>query len=160
MTARSLITLFTDAGFCPDRRIGVWAAWAKCDGRTMRVSGVLRGPVPNSTIAELRALVNGVHCVLGQIGPVPGAKIIAQSDSQIAITVFQGTGYTRASKRVLVDAERERMRAMTAGRVVIEYRHVSAHKGTATPRNAVNTWCDLECRRHLKAARALAVAGR
>jgi hypothetical protein len=33
-------------------------------------------------------------------------------------------------------------------------RHVKGHKGTVTPRNAVNTWCDKERKRLLAKARA------
>jgi serine/threonine-protein kinase RIO1 len=37
--------------------------------------------------------------------------------------------------------------------IAVEFRHVSAHKGVVTPRNAVNTWCDKECRRLMRLAR-------
>jgi hypothetical protein len=43
---------------------------------------------------------------------------------------------------------------VAAADVVVEFRHVGGHKGTVTPRNAVNTWCDGECRRLMRAARA------
>ena len=59
------ITLFTDAGFCPNTNIGTWAAWAKFDNnQTMRFSGVLKGFVQNSDVAELRAMANGIHCAV------------------------------------------------------------------------------------------------
>ena len=30
--------------------------------------------------------------------------------------------------------------------ITLILRHVKGHEGTKTPRNAVNTWCDKECR--------------
>ena len=32
----------------------------------------------------------------------------------------------------------------------VEFRHESAHKGAAAPRNAVNIWCDTECRKLMR----------
>jgi hypothetical protein len=47
-----LITLFTDASYCSRSRVAAYAAWAKADGRTVRHSGVLKQPVPDSSLAE------------------------------------------------------------------------------------------------------------
>jgi hypothetical protein len=43
--------------------------------------------------------------------------------------------------------------------IVVEFRHVTAHKGVSTPRNAVNTWCDTECRKLMRLAREAALSG-
>lgn len=49
----SLLTLFTDAGFDNDLRVGVWA---KYEGNTHRNSGILRGVCAHSSQAELVAI--------------------------------------------------------------------------------------------------------
>ena len=36
---------------------------------------------------------------------------------------------------------------------------MTAHKGVSTPRNAVNTWCDTECRKLMRLAREAALSG-
>jgi hypothetical protein len=36
---------------------------------------------------------------------------------------------------------------------IAHFRHVHGHKGVVTPRNAVNTWCDSECRELMRLAR-------
>lgn len=150
-----LITLFTDAGFCPHTGIGTYAVWAKESGKTLRKSGVLRGTMEVSAIAELRALANGIALVLSIIRPSPGSKIIAQLDCQDAINAMLGTGYKkpRQQERVRSAVEDARRRLIEA-KVSIEYRRVPGHAGRGTPRTAVNTWCDSECRRHLREARA------
>lgn len=152
---RMLITLFTDASYCSRSRVGAYAAWAKADGRTVRHSGVLKQTVENSSLAETMALVNGICVALAAMRPPAASKIIAQTDCLTAIHALSGmlrkTRTIRQYESIIV-AYREKVAA--AG-IVVEFRHVAGHKGTATPRNAVNTWCDEECRRLMRAARAV-----
>jgi hypothetical protein len=154
-----LITLFTDASHCARTHVGAYAVWAKADGRTIRRAGVLREHVPDSSVAETQALVNGLCFALAALSPPPASKIIAQTDCLLAIWAL--SGQLRKPKSVaryaLIKAEYE-TRFASAG-IAVEFRHVSAHKGVVTPRNAVNTWCDRECRRLMRLARD-AVASR
>ena len=150
----SLVTLFTDAGLCPRTHVATWAAWAKADGRKLERSGVLRDCPDTSDIAELHALVNGICLVIDVIKPRHGARIIAQTDCQSAIGAALGTGYRSQSGAARVAGALKVLRAKVreAG-VTVEYRHVPGHAGKGTPRTAVNTWCDAECKRHLREAR-------
>ncbi len=151
-----LITLFTDASYCSRTRIGAYAAWAKTDGRTLRRAGVLKEPAANSSLAETMALVNGIHVAIAGMAPPPNARIIAQTDCLTAIEALTGrfrNARTIAQYAAVVEAYRRRVET---ARVVVEFRHVGGHKGTVTPRNAVNTWCDKECRRLMRAARLAA----
>ena len=43
--------------------------------------------------------------------------------------------------------------------ITVEFRHVTAHKGVVTPRNAVNSWCDSECRKLMRLARDASALG-
>ncbi|HUB45479.1 MAG TPA: RNase H family protein [Acetobacteraceae bacterium] len=151
-----LITLFTDASYCDRLRIGAYAAWAKADGRTVRHSGVLRQAVTSSSLAETMALVNGIFVALAAMRPPVASKIIAQTDCLTAIHALTGMlrkATTIKQYETVVTAYRDKIAATG---INVEFRHVSGHKGTVTPRNAVNTWCDAECRRLLRAARATA----
>jgi ribonuclease HI len=157
MTA-SLITLFTDASYCQHTRLASFAIWAKCDGQTIRRSGVFKERQPSSTMAELRALVNGLAYVVTKMKPASGSRIIAQVDCLVAIRSLTQEP-KRLKKRRLIAAEREFVaQKITGAGISVEYRHVGGHKGTVTARNAVNCWCDQECRRHLREARA-AISG-
>jgi hypothetical protein len=153
-----LITLFTDASHCMRTHVAAYAAWAKADGRTVRRAGVLREPVADSTIAETQALVNGLCFVLAALQPGTGSKIIAQTDCLAAIAAL--TGKLRKPKAVARFASVTAVyntRIALSG-VAVEFRHVTAHKGVITTRNAVNTWCDKECRKLMRLARRSALA--
>jgi len=148
-----LITLFTDASYCSRTKIGAYAVWAKTDGRTLRHAGVLKQPAPNSTLAETMALVNGIHLAITGMRPPPASRIIAQTDCLTAIEALSGRFTNPKTIRqyaAIVTAYRQRVETAA---IMVEFRHVGGHKGTVTPRNAVNTWCDNECRRLMRAAR-------
>jgi hypothetical protein len=135
--------MFTDISLCNRTQIAAYAVWAKADGRTLRYGALFKTPMSDVNDAESRAIVNGVVIVLRTIQPETGSKIIAQTDSLSAIRLLEGKSETA----VLIKSK------LQAAGVVIEYRHVKGHKGNATPRNAVNTWCDRECGRLMRQAR-------
>jgi ribonuclease HI len=149
-----LITMFTDAGFCPDTRLATWAMWAKVNGASVMHSGVLRDRPDSSNVAEIFALANGMVAMTRLIGPPRGSRVIAQTDSTTAIAAFEGRAYLRKKSRPTVSAALDVMRA-TIERfdLVVEYRHVPGHRATVNPRQTINTWCDRECKRLLRQAR-------
>jgi ribonuclease HI len=141
-----LVTMFTDASFNRERRIGVWAMWAKLDGKTIRYSGQVRGQVPQIGTAELAAIANGLFCISKKFDLVGTVKIIAQTDSQESIDAIKNAKHPRPADQKLVDHIKEFLR--TNG-WLLDLRHIKGHKGNATPRHAVNNWCDKECRRRM-----------
>lgn len=148
-----LITLFTDASHCHRTHVAAYAAWAKADGFTVRRAGVLKDRVPDSSIAEAQALVNGLCFALAALKPPRPSKIIAQSDSVSAIAALTGQLKKPAAiARFAPMVAAYRAKIVSSG-IAVEFRHVSAHKGTVTPRNAVNTWCDEQCRTLMRLAR-------
>ena len=151
-----LITLFTDASYCHRTRIAAYAAWAKADGRTVRHAAVLKQPVATSTLAEAMALVNGIYLAIAAIRPPPASRIIAQTDCLAAIEALNGKLLRPKAINAYADVIAAYSDKIAASGIVVEFRHVRGHKGTVTPRNAVNTWCDNECRRLLRTARGAA----
>lgn len=149
----TLITLFTDAGHCVQTRISVYAIWAKCSGRTIRHSGVLETAVATSGEAEFRALANGIFVAIRLLQPAAGSKIIAQTDAQEVIGIWNGGGRnkTRTRHQAVTDYVRN---LLASSGVALDLRHVAGHRGNRDPRSAVNNWCDRECRRLLRAERA------
>jgi ribonuclease HI len=85
-----LITLFTDASYCMKTRVAAYAVWAITDGRTVRRAGVLKQPVPDSSVAEAQALVNGLCFALAALQPGADSKIIAQTDCLAALAALTG----------------------------------------------------------------------
>lgn len=155
-TGPTLITLFTDAGFCPRTRLASWAMWAKADGVAIRRSGMFLERPIGSDVAELKAMANGISLVISIMRPAHGAKIIAQTDFIAIVSAMTAPKIKRAKTRdrwqAAIDVVRDKL---ARSGVTVEYRHVKGHKGTKTPRNAVNTECDKECRRLLKEARRI-----
>lgn len=149
-----LITLFTDVSHDHRSRIGAYAWWAKVNGLTFRGAGVFRDAIENNNVAELCGLINGVFAAINEIKPEPGSKFIAQSDSGVAIAVLRGQTNDKYAtlRQVMMDK-------LTRHGLQVEYRHVKAHKGNATPRNAVNSWCDRTARALMKARRSQLVPG-
>ncbi|MDD2878768.1 MAG: hypothetical protein PHZ23_16240 [Acidiphilium sp.] len=152
----TLITLFTDASFCNTSKIAAYAIWAKTSGKTIRHSGLMKSKAPNSHMAETVALVNGIFVVCALMSPEPGSKIIAQSDCVAAINTLMGEHPLRrkASRAIFAPVIRSYREQVKRSGVIVEFRHVRGHQGAVTTRNAVNEWCDNECRRLLRAARA------
>ena len=109
-----LITLFTDASYCSQTRIGAYAVWAKTDGRTLRRAGLLKQPAASSALAETMALVNGIHLAITGMRPPPASRIIAQTDCLTAIEALAGRfrkPRTIAKYAAVVDAYRRRVEA-------------------------------------------------
>ena len=139
-----LVTLFTDASFNRALGRGVWAAWAKADGKTIRYSGALREPMSDIAECELAAIGNGLAAVKAKFAPPFGSKIIVATDSAEAIASLRSRNHPRVKCRFLTNY----IHALAqAEGWTLDIRHVKGHRGAATPRNAVNTWCDKECRR-------------
>jgi serine/threonine-protein kinase RIO1 len=100
------------------------------------------------------ALVNGIYVTIAAMRPPAASKIIAQTDCLGAIHALSGTVKRARAVRQFAPIVTAYQRKIEAAGVVVELRHVSGHRGTVTPRNAVNTWCDAECHRLMRAARA------
>jgi hypothetical protein len=153
-----LITLFTDASHCTQTHVAAYAVWAKAEGRTIRRTEILKERPSDSAVAEAQALVNGLCIALATLKPPPGSKIIAQTDCLSAIAALTGQlKKSRAIARFVSVTSAYASRVACTG-VAVEFRHVGAHKGVVTPRNAVNTWCDKECRRLMRLARSTVLA--
>jgi ribonuclease HI len=155
MTA-PFVTLFTDASWCPRTRLGTWAAWAKTEGRpTIRRSNVLATRPASAGEAEILAIVSGLEAVR-TAWPDPGMVVLIQSDSEEALGLLAGRRGIGNGSAPVVGGVHARIAELRRGGLARVYdRHVKGHRGTATPRNAVNTWCDAEAKRLLQAARVV-----
>ncbi|MBS7790284.1 hypothetical protein KTR66_09770 [Roseococcus sp. SDR] len=151
MTA-PLVTLFADASWCPETRLGAWAAWWKIDGPAFTHSGVFRAAVPDSTTAEACALANGLHLLAGRHDLPRGTRIIAQTDCLGAIRILNGEPLRRMPSQAV--AARSLVEGITRlQQLRVQWRHVPGHQGGRTRRSWVNEWCDTTARALLRQAR-------
>jgi ribonuclease HI len=147
--ATPLITLFTDISHDHQTGIGAYAWWAMVNGATFRGANVFRDRVTDNNVAEVWGLINGVFASIQAINPPAGAKYIAQTDSGVPIAILEGR--SGADKTMNVGLRALMDDKLAKHGLLIEYRHVPAHKGDT--RNLMNSWCDREARRLMKQRR-------
>lgn len=144
-------TLFVDASYCPETRVGAWACWWKVDSIRRSGSGVFRVPMPDSTTAEACALARALHAYASH--EAMPRRVLAQTDCLGAINVFRPAPPRMTALAI------EARRLVAGLPLVIEYRHVRGHQGGASPRSWVNEWCDGVARQLMRRAREEARAG-
>ena len=122
-----LITVISDASLCHKTGIAGYGYWVKSDRGGTRGSGVLQGHNSSSLVAEMRALMNGLHAALKEGLAVKGDKFLLQTDCEGVITTFTGK-----RKRFLNVQELEAVeyfKTMIARfELTYEFRHVKGHE--------------------------------
>lgn len=142
-----LVTLITDASWCPGSRVGGWASWARGNGAKMAMSGQLRGIAHSSTEAEMMALVNGLHVTVQGFRLMAGDRVLVQSDCVPALEQL-------ALDHGAYEGVRKAWHSLVQARgLLVEYRHVRGHEGGHSARSWVNEWADREAKKHMRAAR-------
>lgn len=145
----SLVTMFTDAGWSKTHSLGVWAMWAKCNGRTIRHSGQLKGPITQSGHAELAAIANGLTVVAKTLTLPRWSRIIVQTDSEEALLALRRKTHKHRGSNMAVGYI---LRLAYTQQYKLDLRHIKGHTAANTPRQAVNHWCDTECKRQMTLA--------
>lgn len=145
------ITINTDASFCPNKKVGGYAFYIKCDDFKITKSGIIR-EVHGSSDAELKAIGNAIHTLLHCKDLPSFAWIIVNTDSMVAmkwLKVKKDSGHksTELVKNLIKRLERR------IGGTKIEFRHVKAHSGKADARSWVNEWCDREAKIYMRSQR-------
>lgn len=166
-----VLTLFTDASYCPSTGAGGWGAWMRFgpDARHIRRhSGQLKSDAQNSTGAELAAVVNGLVLVRYVLRveaeeiaaadarrPSPrfgGSTIVAlRTDSQEAVRILRGRGSCHHS--YAAECAAAALEIVSEGKWDFRPEWVKGRRGTQDPRAAVNTWCDKAAGEHMRVLR-------
>lgn len=169
-----LITLFSDASMCHDRRVGGWAAWLKSDRGSMRLGAPFSVKVSDTTLAEAMAVVNALVCGVRDGLILEADCVLVQTDNDAVMSVLLGTARRKATpsakrRRKLSWSQLRRdvsernaeidavatafARVVSARSLVVRWRHVKGHRGTMDARSAVNTYCDRVAKEHMRTAR-------
>lgn len=120
------ITVFADASYCPDTGAAGYGGWIKHGHPCQKLE--FFGPITasNSTMAEVEAVLTTVSFI-PLLGIDTNNKIVViTTDCTGAIDIIQKQGLLR---NILPNVQ-------------VKLKHVNGHRGTETPRNAVNTKCD------------------
>lgn len=146
-------TVICDASFSPFRKdgagggIGGWAAWIRIDNvlEAIKGHGVLKGPVLNSTHAEVYAALNGIW-----LARKHGAEgVLVRSDCMAVIHLISGEARPGTLRNIWRDAlERRDMRG-----VQLKGEHVKGHGVIKCRATWVNDWADRTAKDEMRRAR-------
>ena len=136
------VNLFTDASHnCRLQTLG-GAWWAIFDGRRIQRQS-RRREVKGSAEAEVRVACGAIHKLLEhpdflewrRLSLVP-VRLTLVVDCLAIHDAFTG------HSPVLAKLARPTRKLLKAEGITLKLSHVKAHKGTSSPRNWVNNWCD------------------
>ena len=152
------VTMFSDASVFADRRKSGWGFWIKGDFRDSMSAG---GPIevfhPNSDVAELDAIANGIACAeaAGYFRPTDRV-IMIQSDNASALAVIKArmnAAENAHAESAAIPARKKPLSAHQHAAVTrireilirhgmsVQVRHVRGHT-EGGGRNWVNSLCD------------------
>lgn len=154
------VTVFTDASFCPDTKSAGGAFWAR--GEIERLSSSF--PILEVKQAHEAEIVTACKAIL-QMGADENFGALLKLGKRIRLVLvvdclavqdaFEGR------LRGMADIIRTHIEQVEAMRnrhgFLLKINHVKAHKGTGSPRQWVNNWCDKEAKRQMREQRAKAV---
>lgn len=136
---RRIITINTDASFCPEFQVWTYAYWIKSNDFFLRWSWVFKSDLKGSTDAEILAIQWALYLI--KIKEYNFWHIIINRDNTNANHTKLKTSITNLKNRT----KKKHWR----GRRKVEFRRVKAHTNTETKRNYVNDWCDKKAKEEL-----------
>ena len=85
------VTIFADASYCNELRVGGYGFWVACERGKKAGGGRLRtNDVSSSTVAEMMALANALHCAIVHGLVLDNDIVLLQTDCMAAIDAFEG----------------------------------------------------------------------
>lgn len=152
-----IVSVFSDASFSEEFRAAGWGGWAKSDRGQIERGGPLFEKVWDANQAEFLAAINAIHMALVSGIAQRNDHVLIQSDSQYVGHILNDPRKFTGEQHRPIPIQKGlahlfQLKLKYSPR--IEYRHVKGHRGTITPRNAVNTRCDELARQGRLAAQA------
>lgn len=156
-----MITVITDASWCPETKCAGWAAWVVCDGQRLQNSGGVMPQVASSGDAEFIALVHGLNLALQSFRPQKRTKILLQSDSLDALRHFENRIKQQSTLAPIAQwwvrqaqIRLDQLSDSTVERMLYETRHVKGHSNSKQgARFYVNNWADEEAKKQMRRVR-------
>lgn len=152
------VTVFTDASFCPETKCAGGAFWARGEIERMSSAFPIAGAV-QAHEAEIAAACMAI--ILMDKDPAMGRLLKLGQQTRVVLVIdclairdaFEGR--IRPSTPIVDQyiAQVEALRQQHG--FFLKINHVKAHKGTKTPRQWVNNWCDKEAKRQMREQRAI-----
>ncbi|HHG4356329.1 hypothetical protein IPC102_09600 [Pseudomonas aeruginosa] len=150
------ITVFTDASFCPNTRAAGGAVWARGEQIRFQDSFPIRHAA-QAHEAEILAVCHAIqkiaeHPELGaELRKGPMTRLVIVVD---CLAVKQAFEQEIRAGQIVKEAIRAAMQLREQLGFWLKVNHVKAHKGTDTPRQWVNHWCDRHAKAQMRQMRA------
>lgn len=145
-----LVTVITDASYDHETRAGGFGYWAVSERQRHSAGGPFRSLARNNNVAEMMAIINGVHLAFVHEVALPGDAILAQTDCQAAILAFEGKRLLQEDERIIVDGLKTLLQIRNA---TVRFKHVKGHTSGKEPRLWVNNHCDALAKKGMREAR-------
>lgn len=151
------VTIATDISCEPRYQITTWACYIRYGGGVIKKSGEFKQFYKNTALAETYALLNALTIAKNNIPDWSESKVIIHNEIEHVLDPIM----TKAGNVTKRDSDRtEQIRSIAlpilAEALDWERRKIKAHKknwqNSDNPaKYAINRWCDIECRRVMKA---------
>jgi len=150
------VTITTDASYSVKFKRGSYAFQLKSNLGRIEKSGLLKGHIPDSLVAEMKSIYNALFCLYKNKEWRRKVKFVyINTDCLNAIHLIHNDRPNikkhKLSQKEAVDMA-NRFRHLTSSRfggVVVTLRHVKAHTGDSAPRSKANAWCDYEAKNQI-----------
>lgn len=150
-----LVTVMTDASFCPDTGAAGWGVYIRNQKRLFEKGGNFRENPKCSFEAELMGIALGAIYAMKEGLGQEGYHLLIQTDCKMAIQALGGQNHVfDKSSYHLVDRVRKTFRDLkTKYNITWQFRHVKAHVPERAPRNWANDRCDQLARKFMREQR-------
>lgn len=141
-------TVIADASHCHRLNVGGWAAWVRVDDFKTPIKGygVLKGKLPDATVCEVYAALNGVWLAV-QYG---ADDILLRTDCMAVVHLVHREIKSKRLQHVWREATSQ---PWFKGVRVLSARHVPGHGKIVNAATFVNDWCDAKAKFAMKQAR-------
>ena len=156
------ITIYTDASWCQETKIGAWGCWIKYGpGSTINVSSAFKKVAHNSLLAELWAIANSISVALKNAPDQEYTHLIVVTDCQGAQQYIEraklrsnhlpGMGKKRLDKECLESAKC--ILNLIPDGLELRANKVKAHSNKDGKRSYINNLVDRAAKAKMRAAR-------
>lgn len=151
----TIITLFTDASFCPNSRKGGWAMWAKRGSNEKIVfSKHFTRRIQDNNVAEMMAIANGLKVLYNKQWLDNNVLVVIGTDSQLCIDILENSNPKYGAMKVPYTVIRQIQQSCN---IRLKMKHVKGHVNyyNRNARNHVNNTVDVLSHNAMKRARKM-----
>lgn len=142
-----LVTIMTDASWCPDTHAGGYGFWIACERGKLPGGGPFRVAVRSAGHAEMMAICNAIYDARKQGLVHVGDTLLVQTDCRQAMDVLEQR--VHVGFKDIIDYFNSIRHGLT-----VHFRHVKGHTSNSDSRSVANKMCDKRAKEGMRIARA------